>query len=282
MGKLSVVLVIGAILTISLVSFIPDGGSEVLERLNEAGFYPKSRIISYQDSLQIRAMQIGDSNKPALLLIHGSPGDWSAWEHIIANDSVRNAFQIISIDRAGYGETTVPALENLDDQANIVWHAMTELSQTQNITIVGHSYGGAVVEQLLIDHPGAFVKAVLVAATLGPDLMAPRWYNKVANWSLVSKMISNDLRSSNIEMMGLPASLQLNEIKLKQLETPIIFIQGMEDILVPHETVDYFKEHKPTGVKYIIIEDMNHFTPWSDPHLITDAILGRGLNRVDN
>ena len=190
MGKLSVVLVIGAILTISFVSFIPDGGSEVLERLNEAGIYPKSRTFPYQDSLQIRAMQIGESNKPALLLIHGSPGDWSAWEHIIANDSVRNAFQIISIDRAGYGETTVPALENLDDQANIVWYAMTELSQTQNITVVGHSYGGAVVEQLLIDHPGAFVKAVLVAPTLGPDLMAPRWYNKVANWSLVSKMIS--------------------------------------------------------------------------------------------
>ena len=278
MGKLGIALVIGAVLAVSILSFMPDGGSEVLERLNEAGIYPKSRIVSYQDSLQIRAMQIGEPSKPALLLIHGSPGDWSAWEHIITNDSIREAFHIISIDRAGYGETTVPALEKLDEQANIVWYMMQELSQIRNITVAGHSYGGAVVEQLLIDHPDAFKKAVLVAPTLGPILMAPRWYNKVADWSLMKRLISNDLSSSNIEMMGLPISLQINEIKLPQIETPIIYIQGIEDILVPHETVDYFKEHKPSGVKYVIIEDMNHFTPWSDPYLITDAILG---NHVD-
>ena len=278
MSKIGIVLAIGAVLTVSFLSFMPDGGSEVLERLNEAGIYPKSRIISYQDSLRIRAMQIGESTKPALLLIHCSPGDWSAWENIISNDSIREAFHIISIDRAGYGETTVVALDKLGDQANIVWSMMKELSKTRNITVVGHSYGGAVVEQLLIDHPDAFRSAVLVAPTLGPSLMAPRWYNKVADWSLMRKLISNDLRSSNIEMMGLPTSLQLNENKLKYIETPIFYIQGMEDILVPHETVDYFKEHKPSGVEYIIIEDMNHFTPWTDPYLITDAILGKHGN----
>lgn len=278
MRKLSIVLLVGAILTVSLLSFMPDGGSEVLERLNEAGIYPKSRVISYHDSLQIRAMQIGESNKPPLLLIHGSPGDWSAWEHIITNDSIREAFHLISIDRAGYGETTVPTLDRLTDQAKMVWHMMKELSLTRNITVVGHSYGGAVVEQLLLDHPEAFRMAIMVAPTLGPSMMAPRWYNKVANWSLVNKLISDDLRSSNIEMMGLPTSLQLNEDKLKQIEVPIIYIQGMEDILVPHETVDYFKGHKSSGVKYIIIEGMNHFTPWSDPYLITDAILGKHGN----
>jgi Predicted hydrolases or acyltransferases (alpha/beta hydrolase superfamily) len=156
MSKLSIVLAIGVILTVSFFSFIPDGESEVLERLNKAGVHPKSRIISHQDSLQIRAMHIGEPTKPVLLLIHGSPGDWSAWEHIITNDSIREAFQIVSIDRAGYGETTVPALEKLDDQAIVVWSMMKELAQTKDITVVGHSYGGAVAEQLLIDHPDAF------------------------------------------------------------------------------------------------------------------------------
>jgi len=275
MGKLAIILAAGAIMTIGIVSFMPDSGSEVLERLNEAGIYPKSLKIDYKDGLQIGAMQIGDSTKPALLLIHGSPGDWSAWENVIANDSVREAFQIISIDRAGYGQTTVPAYTNLKDQANLVWYAMEQLNRTRDLIAVGHSYGGAVVEQLLIDHPKSFDLAVLVAPTLGPEQMAPRWYNKVASWSLINKIISNDLRSSNIEMMGLPESLRTNENMLKQIITPIIYIQGMEDVLVAHETVDYFKEHKPDGVKYVIIEDMNHFTPWTDPHLITDAILGR-------
>ena len=275
MGKLGITLVIGVIATISFIAIMPAGSTEVLERLNEAGIYPKALLIDYKEGSQIGAMQIGDSTKPALLLIHGSPGDWSAWENIIANDSVREAFQITSIDRAGYGRTTTPAYATLTDQTDLVWHVMKHLQRTEDIVVVGHSYGGAVAEQLLIDYPEAFNLAVFVAPTLGPEIMAPRWYNKVAGWSLINKILSNDLQSSNTEMMGLPKSLQLNESFLNQIETPIIYIQGMEDVLVAHETVDYFKEHKPDGVKYIIIEDMNHFTPWTDPHLITDAILGR-------
>ena len=76
-------------------------------------------------------------------------------------------------------------------------------------------------------------------------------------------------------MLGLPESLELNEAAVSSIQIPIIYIQGKKDVLVAHETVDYFKKLKPTGVKYVIIEDMNHFTPWSDPNLITDAILGK-------
>ena len=76
-------------------------------------------------------------------------------------------------------------------------------------------------------------------------------------------------------MLGLPASLKNNEAAVSSIQIPIIYIQGMKDVLVDYETVDYFQGLKPDGVKYVIIEDMNHFTPWSDPYLINDAILGK-------
>ena len=76
-------------------------------------------------------------------------------------------------------------------------------------------------------------------------------------------------------MLGLPASLKQNESAIPSIEIPIVYIQGKKDVLVDHETVDYFHKLKPDGVKYVIIDDMNHFTPWSDPYLITDAILGK-------
>jgi len=254
---------------------LPASEKKVLEELGEKNIFPKENIIPYNDSLQIRAMTVGDRAKPALLLIHGSPGDWSAWVNIFLNDSVRANYYLIAIDRAGYGETTVPALIDLNDQADVVWQAITYLGIDNDITIIGHSYGGAVVEQLLIDHDSAFELAVLVAPTLSPELMQPRWYNKVARWRWVNYIISKDLKASNIEMLGLPASLRLNEGSVSSITTPIVYIQGKKDILVDHETVDYFRKLKPDGVAYIIIEKMNHFTPWSDPHLITDAILGK-------
>lgn len=269
-----VVLTFAAILIIA--SFmIPDGNEKVLEKLNAKGIVLHPLVLSYHDSLKVKLMTTGDSAKQPLLLIHGSPGDWGAWENIIANDSIRERFYIISVDRAGYGETTVPALSKLSDQADVIWQALEQINITQKITISGHSYGGAVVEQLIIDHPHSFAKVIFAAPTLGPELMAPRWYNKVANWALINAILPKDLKASNIEMMGLPESLKLNEQYLSKINIPIVYIQGLKDVLVPYETVDYFKLHKNTGVKYIIIKKMNHFIPWSHPYLITDSILDK-------
>ena len=272
--KYGIILLVLVVVIIAIMSFImPAGEKKVLQRLKEKNINPVHRLLSFNDSLLISMFAIGDSTKPALLLIHGSPGDWSAWENIITNDSIRSSFYILAVDRAGFGRTTVPALSNLQDQAEVLWETLKQVGITHNITLAGHSYGGAVVEQLLIDHPEAFNLAVLVAPTLSPELMQPRWYNKVARWKLINLIISRDLKSSNIEMLGLPESLKLNEAAVPSIQIPIIYIQGKKDVLVAHETVDYFNKLKPTGVKYVIIEDMNHFTPWSDPYLITDAIL---------
>ncbi len=276
MKKFGIFLAMVIIAIMAVMSFIaPESEKKVLRQLNNKNIFPKTEFVSYHDSLTIKVVTVGESNKPPLLLIHGSPGDWSAWVNIITNDSVRAQFFLIVIDRPGFGETTVPALTGLHDQAEVIWQVMKHLSATENITVAGHSYGGAVVEQLLIEYKHAFNLAVMIAPTLSPELMQPKWYNKVARWKLVNYIISKDLKASNIEMLGLPAALKLNEPFVSSILSPIVYIQGKKDVLVDHETVDYFKQLKPEGVKYVIIDDMNHFTPWSDPYLITDAILGK-------
>ncbi len=273
MVRLGLILTIVGAGAFGYMYLVPDSKQTVLERLNEAGIYPESIKLNYKDNKSINIREVGNKNLPVLLLIHGSPGDWSAWENIITNERIRQSYYIIAIDRAGFGATPVPALPKLQDHADVVWSALEQLDISGGITIAAHSYGGAVAEQLLIDHPNAFIHAVLAAPTLSPDLAAPRWYNKFAKWKFINQLLSKDLKASNIEMLGLPESLQQNEAKIASIKTPITYIQGMEDVLVPFETVDYFKRVRPDGVKYIIREDMNHFIPWSDPDLINDALL---------
>ena len=102
MKRLGIILAVVLVVILIAMSFItPDSEKKVLQRLNEENIFPNTKLITYQDSLLIKVITIGDSTKPALLLIHGSPGDWSAWENIITNDSVRVAFHILAVDRAG-------------------------------------------------------------------------------------------------------------------------------------------------------------------------------------
>ena len=229
--------------------------------------------MSYRDSLQIQYVNAGKPGAPLLLLIHGSPGSWSDWQHIIANDTVRQRYFIVALTRPGYGFTTVPPQASLEEQATLVWHLVTQLGYDTAITVVGHSYGGAVAMQLLAQYPAAFRKGILVAPTLGAALMAPRWYNKVAAWRPVNQWLSADLRHSNIEMTGLSASLRKLENNWQIVQAPIIYIQGGRDILVSPKTVDFMRSHYPGPVRYVVVKKMNHFVPWSDPQLITKALL---------
>ena len=257
-----------------LVFFIqPDGEQEVLERLRLEQINPEQYYSVYDNLFQVSTMVIGDTTKSKLLLIHGSPGDWSNWENIIVDSLVRAKYCIMAVDRAGFGKTTVPALPDLKDQAKVIWAALSRWQLNDNTIIVGHSYGGAVVEQLLLDHPGYFKRGIMVAPTLSPEFQAPRWYNTAASLWLVNLALPIIMKNSNIEMMGLPKGLQANEPSLAGIRVPIYYIQGKKDFLVPYQTMDYFKKYGPIQTKFIVEEEMNHFTPWSDPQLIVDAIL---------
>lgn len=256
---------------------MPAGSFEVLGRLESNGIVAKEITIEHNDSLTIGGFTFGDSAKSPLLLVHGSPGDWSAWENVISNETIQSNYFIIAIDRPGYGGTIVPAQTDLQNQSATIWSVIENLNLNE-IVVVGHSYGGAVVEQLLVDDQSYFKAGILVAATASPILMSPRWYNKIASWGLVKAILPKDLLSSNIEMMGLPRSLDLIENKLKDISTPIVFIQGGKDVLVPSETTDYFKQVKPKGVEYILPEEVNHFIPWSEPCLINDVLINIKAN----
>lgn len=253
---------------------MPDSSDEVHERLISKGFRVNTVKIPYDDSLTIGAKIIGKPANTALLLIHGSPGDWSAWENIITADQVLEHYFIVAVDRAGYGSTSVPGQATLIGQAKVIRGLINGLALS-DIVVVGHSYGGAVAEQLLVDQPSLFKKAIFVAPTLSPGHMEPRWYNSLAGMSWLNNIIPDNMRTSNLEMVNLPASLRQLESKIKFIETPIIYIQGEEDILVPVESIEYYKSVKPLGVEYLRLSKVNHFIPWTDPGLITNILLQR-------
>ena len=158
-------------------------------------------------------------------------------------------------------KTTVPARASLADQSAVVWSVLNTWLPTKGAIIVGHSYGGAVVEQMILDKPDFFEKAILAAPTLGPDMQAPRWYNNFAELSLVNAMLPQGLKASNLEMMALPRELNQIEPRLKTIKSQIIYIQGEKDVLVPYETADYFAVYGPENTVFILEEKMNHFIP---------------------
>ena len=125
----------------------------------------------------------------------------------------------------------------------------------------------------MLDYPQLVDKGVYVAGTLSPSHQKRKWYNYAASLWVVKWLLPKEMRSSNYEMMHLASSLKENRGRHNEIHQPLVLIQGTKDFLVPFETVHYYKEQMPSGVKYMIEDGMNHFVPWSDPELIVEAIV---------
>ena len=251
-------------------TFSSDGTYEALAN-NGIPYFEKK--LSYgPDSVQ--TVCIGDTSKPKALLIHGSPGHWFDWEFILTNETLLAEYCLIAYDRPGYGGTSIPAQSSLSAQADVAAAVMKYYcAKTRDCyVVVGHSYGGGVVEQILLDFPDLVDKGIYVAGTLSPDHQRRKWYNYAASLWVVKWLLPAEMRSSNVEMMRLAQSLEENAGRHDAIHQPLVLIQGTEDVLVPYETVEYYKSQKSDGVKYMIIEGMNHFVPWSDPELIVEAM----------
>ena len=271
LGVLFVVLIIIVVVVLSII-----GGSnadEIKALLDEKGVVWTEETVSFGEE-RINVIKVGDTAGEKVLLIHGSPGEWSAWENILIDSSLQDKC-LLAFDRPGYGLTTIEAFSDLADQASVAHQVLEHyLKPGEKAIVVGHSYGGGVALRLGLDFPEKVQRLVLVAPTVSPEHQPTKWYNHLLTVGWVNSLMPENLQSSNHEMMGLRPSLESQERRLATLPVPVIFIHGTDDMLVPFESVDYFRENVSQNVQFELIEGMNHFTPWSRPELIIEAILG--------
>jgi len=265
------ILLIGIFVYIRIM-FAQFDPAKVINRINEEGI---SYHQSYLESSfgMINMVEFGDKTKPKVLFIHGSPGHWTDWEYILTDSGLMKQYHLIAYDRPGFGESTSQAQYDLGAEATIAKEVINYFkTNEESFTIAGHSYGGAVLEQMMIEYSSEISKAIYVAPTINPAFHGKKWYNMAAAFPLVCVFLPRELQNSNKEMWKLAEYLEKCEENLRDFNTPTVFIQGEKDILVPYETANYYRNFDSTDIHFVLPEDLNHFTPWSNPELIIEAI----------
>lgn len=267
----AILLIVGTVLVLFQKFRAEFDDQKIMSEFHAQNIFPISEMIPYGDD-QIHSIYIGNLSKPKVLLIHGSPGYWFDFKNIFADKLLQKDYCIISYDRPGYGKTTVPVKKRLHDQAKVVATVLNHYGKSrEKFKVLGHSYGGAVLEQTILDYQVKISHAIYVAPCLSPEFQKAKWYNLIISGGLANRMMPHELRNSNKEMMALEEDLGLNENRLHEINIPTSYIQGKKDILVPYQTQAYYlKFHK--NVDYQLLDELNHFIPWSNPELIIQAI----------
>jgi pimeloyl-ACP methyl ester carboxylesterase len=244
-------------------------------------FFKKNNVVAAQHSYQsgfreIHYVKAGDPTKPLVLFLHGSPGSLSAFVDFLADSALLRNGLLITADRPGFGYSNFGNGEpSLKKQCELLKPILEAYEANRPIVLVGHSLAGALIVRMAAEYPDLVDGLIIVAGSIDPELEPNEtWFRAPLATPFLSWLLPNSFRASNEEIYKLKPELERMLPLWENIKCPVIVIQGKKDVLVSPENADFAKKMLVNApVDFVLVEDMNHFVPWSHPHLIRDAVL---------
>jgi pimeloyl-ACP methyl ester carboxylesterase len=179
-------------------SIMPEAADKAAEQLNIDEQY---KFLKMGD-LQIAYRELGEGNP--VLLVHGFGASSYTWEYAVQR--LPSNYRYILLDLKGFGKSDKPIDDayRLVDQAAILEHVIGTLDLSQ-VTLIGHSYGGAVVLTYLLGRGGknaGRVRGLVLIGTLGYDQFLPPLIARL-NVPIVSGLGLRTLPAKHLVRMSL-------------------------------------------------------------------------------
>jgi pimeloyl-ACP methyl ester carboxylesterase len=215
-----------------------------------------------------------DQGKETMVaFVHGSPGSWNAFIDFFKTDSLLKNYDMVSVDRPGFGGSGYGVAEpSMEVQAYQINEALKQF-EGKEIILIGHSLGGPIIARMAMDYPNAYKALILVAPSIDPSLEDEEWYRSIISTNVGAFFTPKEFEVSNAEILPLKKELKEMLPLWAQIKIPTILIQGTEDSLVPKENAAFAKQMLSDSLLEInLLEDVNHFIPWSHPEEIVNAI----------
>jgi pimeloyl-ACP methyl ester carboxylesterase len=121
---------------------------------------------------------VREGRGPTIVLIHGLGGFAESWRATI--DVLAKSAEVLAVDLPGFGLSAKPAARyDLDFFARVL-HGFLDASRVGQVSLVGHSLGGAVAVTYALTHPARVDRLALVSAVVPGFDYRPSWLYRMA------------------------------------------------------------------------------------------------------
>lgn len=240
----------------------------------------------------------------SLILLGGLTANCREWLRV--SDNLAQEFKVYRPENRGAGRTTGWTADlSIKQMANDI-ALFIETLGLDSCYVVGHSMGGAILQQLCIDHPKRIKAAIIVssfayfptasqlyiesssallAAGLSMELVLRTIYTRLYGSEFLSKEANISSELQRMLMDPVPQTpegyvAQVQAIKtfdsrayLSKIQCPTLIVNGTEDVLTPtylseelHKEINHSKLH--------LIPNCGHMIPQEKPSQLTQCILG--------
>lgn len=223
----------------------------------------------------IHYVHVGNDSLPLVIFIHGTPGSANAYEAYLADTTLTNRVQLISVDRPGFGYSDLgKTVYSLEEQSQLL-KPILEKHPAPKVILVGHSLGGPLVARMAMDYQELIDGLILLAPSIDPELEPEEWFRKPGNWIPIRWMLPKTLRVANQEIIALKGDLEKMLPDWKNITIPVVVFQGMKDELVPMENAHFAEAQLKNSreVDLVMFPEENHFIVWTQYQIIAQRIL---------
>ncbi|MDN5202511.1 alpha/beta hydrolase [Fulvivirgaceae bacterium BMA10] len=196
---------------------------------------------------------------PTLLFVHGGGITGIMWERQV--QELREVCNTMAVDLPGHGGSEGNGFNSVDDYA-IALNKLVKNIDNQNFILCGHSFGGAIVQQMILNEPDDF-KACILISTGAMLKMDAKHFGGVREAYQESQNELNTLfpdvsLSTRVLMGDFFAYNKYNrEEEIKSLSLPTLVMVGADDIITPPAQSQDLHE-RIQGSEYKIIADAGH------------------------
>lgn len=234
-----------------------------------------------------------DSEYPPMLLVHGAGASRLVWPAELRRLPPTGA---IAVDLPGHGKSPGPASDTIDAYAAALIALLDALGIEQVITC-GHSMGGAVVQQMALNHPDRVAGLVLVATgaklRVHPDLLALSQHDLSAAAARLDDWMWGDQADTSLkalarkELIALPPGTLHSDYRacdafdsrnhLSHIVAPTLVIAGSSDRMTPPKFSATLAASIPHA-ESVTIAGTGHYIILEQPEAVAQAVTG-WLNR---
>lgn len=230
------------------------------------------------DSVKLFCAVAGADTLPPLLIIHGAPGAWYGSRNLLDDSLIKTRFQVISVDRPGYGKSTFKgkrkAVTSINIQATVIYEALRLNRSFKKGIVMGSSYGGPIAAKMAIDHPESFYHVLLLAAAIDPQHEKFFWFNKYVHHGPLKWLLPHFFKTATSEKYTHVKELQQLLPQWQQLQVPVTAVQGEADETVYPVNLDFARKVLAgKNATFISLPGTGHLIRWQRPDLVRSILL---------
>jgi pimeloyl-ACP methyl ester carboxylesterase len=211
-----------------------------------------------------------DTTLPTVIFVHGSIGSLLDFKAYLKDEEINKNANLISYDRIGYGiNQTGEVKESIAFESELLADLIKDIP-SENIILVGYSYGGPIVLAL----KNKVKSIVLLAPAVYSKVEPMPWGLNLYKWKVTRILMPKIWQAASKEKLSHKNDLAQFENNWSSNKSNIISVHGKEDWIVPYSN-SIFLQEKFTNKQFelVTLNEAGHGLVWSHFKEIKKVIL---------